>query len=107
MKEKAEALFNGHSYTLADVQTRALRKTQLDLNAAPLFDTNTLAEMEALAEAMGTTLKDMEIKRLIGTLFKVKIEEVAYTMADTLVLVVPQTLTKHLSKWKPKHKTRL
>ena len=56
---------------------------------------------------MGTTLKQMEIKRLIGTLFKVKIEEVAYTLADTLVVVVPQTLTKHLSKWKPKHKTRL
>ena len=56
---------------------------------------------------MSTTLKEMEIKRLIGTLFKVKIEEVAYTLADKLVVVVPRTLTKHLSKWKPKNKTRL
>ena len=44
---------------------------------------------------MGATLKEMEVKRIIETLLKVKVEAVVDTVADTLVVVVHQTLTKH------------
>ena len=47
---------------------------------------------------MGATLKEMEVNRIIETLLKVKVEAVVDTVADTLVVVVHQTLTKHLPK---------
>ena len=55
---------------------------------------------------MGTTLKEMKIKRIIDTLFKVKVEAVVDTLADTLIVVVPHTVTKHLPNWEPRHKRR-
>ena len=62
---------------------------------------------KALADAMASTLKEIKIKRLIETLFIVKVKEVVDAVADTLVEVLPQTVAKHLSKWKPRHKSRL
>ena len=56
---------------------------------------------------MGTTLKEMKVKRIIDTLFKVKVEAIVDTLADTLIVVVHRTVTKHLSNWGPRHKTRL
>ena len=47
---------------------------------------------------MVATLKEMEVKRIIETHLKVKVEAVVDTVADTLVVVVHQTLTKHLPK---------
>ena len=56
---------------------------------------------------MGTKLKEMELKRIMETLFKVKVEAVGNTLADTLVVVVHQTVTKHWPKWRPRLKTTL
>ena len=56
---------------------------------------------------MGTKLKEIELKRIMETLFKVKVEAVVNTLADTLVVVVHQTVTKHLTKWRPRLKTTL
>ena len=56
---------------------------------------------------MGSTLKEMKVKRIIDTLFKVKVEAVVDTLADTLIVVVHQTVTKHLPNWGLRHKTRL
>ena len=50
---------------------------------------------------MGTTVKEMEIKRMMETLFKVKVEAVVNTLANTLVVVVHQTVKKNLPKWRP------
>ena len=56
---------------------------------------------------MGTTLKETKVKGIIDTLFKVNVEAVVDTLADTLIVVVHQTVTKHLPNWGPRHKTRL
>ena len=58
MKEKAEALFNGLSYKLADVKTRTLRETQPDLNAA------------AIVDALAKRLAEKEVAKLHNTLLK-------------------------------------
>ena len=47
---------------------------------------------KALADAMASTLKEMEIKRLIETLFKVKVKEVVDTdSSETLVKMEAKT----------------
>ena len=56
---------------------------------------------------MDSTLKEMKVKRIIDTLFKVKVEAVVDTLADTLIVVVHQTVTKHLPNWGLRYKTRL
>ena len=56
---------------------------------------------------MGTTLKEMKVKRITDTLFKVKVDAVVDTLADKLIVVVHHTVTKHLPNWGPRHKTRL
>ena len=43
----------------------------------------------------------MEVKSLMETLLKV--EAVVHALADTLVVMVLDTLTKHLQEWMPRH----
>ena len=62
---------------------RNTKKTLGNVNAQALFD------------AQCYTLAEVEAETLIEKLAKVKAEPVVDAMADTLVVVVPETQTEH------------
>jgi len=68
-----------------------LDKTEADLEPATLRpDLN----VKALFLATGNMLKDTDAERLMETLLKVEAEAVVDALADTLLVVVLETLTK-------------
>lgn len=53
-----------------------------------------LGNAKAFFNTLGNMLKEMDAKRLIETIVKVETEAGVDVLADTLVVVVPKTLTK-------------
>ena len=76
----------------------ALAIKEADLEPATLM---ALANAKALFNALGNMLKEMDAKMLIATLAKVQAEAVVDVLADTLIVVVPKTLTKDWRTWRP------
>ena len=70
-----------------------------DLEPAALM---ALGNAKALFNALANMLKEIDAKRLIETLVKVEAQAEVDVLADTLVVVVPKTLTKDWPTRRPR-----